>query len=80
MENTSRKWSLNSIDFKKWLKNTLIFLSPLGVIYIGFVINNVNNDGLSLSDFKINQIVAGAMVLYVLNVLFDLFTKFAKNN
>lgn len=32
-------------------------------------------DGLALSDFKIQPLVAGAMVLYLLNVVTDLLKK-----
>lgn len=64
------------LDWNKWYKNTMIFVSPLAVLYLVFVIANINLDGIQLADFIPNDVVIGAMSLYVLNVLLDFFKKF----
>jgi len=71
----SKKWSLNSEEIKKFLKNTSIFFAPLALLYLGFVISEINKDGLQITDFVPTNPVIGAMVLYVLNVLVDFFKK-----
>ena len=73
----SEKWSLSRLDVKKWGRNALIFFSPLAILYIGFVISNINLDGFAWTDFRPNSIIIGSMMLYVLNTLLDLFRKFA---
>ena len=77
---TSKKWSLNSIDINKWIENAFTFIAPLMVIYIGSVINNINDGGFSWDDFEINTIIDGALILYILNVVLDFFRKFLKDN
>ena len=73
----SPKWKLSWTDIDNWTKNTIIFFSPVAVIYLGFVITNINLDGPSVSDFVPNAVVAGSMMLYVLNTALDLFRKLA---
>jgi len=70
------KIRLSKFDWVKWRKNTLVFVSPLAVLYLLSVIANINADGISLADFHINPALMGAMVLYVLNVALDFFKKF----
>lgn len=70
----SPKWTLNTADANKWVKNALTFLAPLALMYIASITPLIQ-DGLALSDFKITALVAGAMVLYVLNVVTDLLKK-----
>ena len=80
METTSKGGQLNKEDIKRWLNNTLIFISPVVLVYLASVTKSITEDGLSLSSFKISSIVAGAIVLYVINVLTDLFRKLSKDN
>jgi len=70
----SPKWTLNTTDAKKWVKNTITFLAPLALMYIASITPLIQ-DGLALSDFKIQPLVAGGMVLYILNVVTDLLKK-----
>jgi hypothetical protein len=37
------------------------------LIYIPFVVANVEKDGFQLSDFGLNEFQLGALVLYILN-------------
>jgi len=73
----SEKYTLNGVDFKKILNNALVFLAPLILIYLGSVISNMN-DGFSLADFVPDNIVIGAMVLYVLNTMTDILKKYSQ--
>lgn len=73
----SKKWSLNWTEVDKWTKNTILFFSPVAVIYLVFVISNINQDGFAWSDFKLNDVIVGSIMLYILNVILDLFKKFS---
>ena len=81
---TSGSFDFNLLDFKKWLNNTLIFLAPITVIYLGFVVNNIKSLGglenFTWSVFAPTAWVWGATSLYIVNTLFDLITKFVKDN
>lgn len=68
-------WKLNRTDLCRWGRNAIVFLAPLAVMYIGSVVTEVQRDGLTASDFAINSLVAGGMVLYVGNTLLDFFRK-----
>lgn len=67
--------NMNKLLLKKVGKNALVFLAPLVVLYLTFVIANMQ-DNFALSDFVPNNATVGAMVLYVLNVFLDFFRKF----
>ena len=71
----SEKWKLSWADIDKWTKNATLFFSPVVVLYLLFVISNINQDGFSWSDFNLNDVVVGGMMLYILNTLLDLFRK-----
>jgi hypothetical protein len=73
--NPSQRWRLNEEDVKKWFKNTLVFLAPLGLIYFASIAPEIQDSGLQTKDFAISPIVAGAMVLYVVNVATDFLKK-----
>lgn len=74
----STSGSLNKADFLKWGRNLLIFLSPLILVYIGCVINALQQDGgvFSLRVFQITPLVQGALTLYLLNAITDLVKKY----
>ena len=74
----SSRWKLNYEDVKKWVDNSLLFIAPLATIYLIFVAANINEGGLSWSDFVPNNFVLGTMVLYIVNVLLDFFKKLSK--
>ena len=76
MDPNSPKWSLNSIDWQRWIHNALVFISPVVLIYL-VAVASVLQGGFSWAVFVPTQVVIGSMVLYVVNVLLDLFRKFA---
>ena len=76
----SKSFDFNKEDFKKWLTNALLFLAPLILIYLSFVLDNLKASGFSLSIFIPNTLVYGAVSLYVLNAATDLVRKFLKDN
>lgn len=57
---------LSGEDFNKWFKIAVLFSAPVLIIYVGFVLNNIQ-DGFEWSDFAPNQVVIGACVAYILN-------------
>ena len=61
----------------KWVHNMLVFLAPLGVIYCGSVVMALQVEGhvFSLKDFIPTSFTIGAMVLYIMNTLYDLSRK-----
>lgn len=65
-----------ALNWEKWKHNTLYFLRPLAVIYFGAVAVGISADGFSLNDFVPDNVVVGAMVLYVINVIMDFFKKY----
>ena len=75
----STQYTLSKEDKVKWGKNALSFLKPLILLYTGSVALMLN-DGLQMTDLYINSLVAGAMLLYVLNVINDLLNKFTAGN
>lgn len=75
----SEKFSISNPELRRFLKNTLVFIAPVGLIYLVFVGNNLQVDGVSLSDFVPNQLVLGSIVLYVVNVTTDFLRKFVPN-
>lgn len=65
---------LSEYQREKWLHNAGVFLAPLVIIYLVQVQGNLN-DGFQWSDFGINQVMLGAMSLYIVNTLLDLLRK-----
>ena len=65
----SVKFQLVGEDYKKWLKNALIFLGPALLVFIPAIAKQIPA-----------ELGYGALVLYVLNVLTDLLTKWLKEN
>lgn len=66
----SKRFQWNSVDTQNFLKKALIQTVPVILIYIGFVIEQMN-DGFAWSDFVPNLVVQGTIVLYVLNRVYD---------
>jgi hypothetical protein len=65
----SKKFTLSREDVNYIGKRALIFLAPLALIYIPFVVTRIGADGFQLSDFRLNEFELGALVLYILNRL-----------
>jgi hypothetical protein len=66
---------LTSLNTTKWVRNTLLFLRPVLLIYLGYVTTNLGIDGFDPSDFVPNAFVTGAMVLYLVNIATDYLQK-----
>lgn len=67
---------LLTLDWSKWIFNTLVFAAPLAILYLLFVQANINIDGFQVTDFQPTKEVIGGMILYVINVLLDFFKKY----
>jgi len=65
----------NKKDWSKWLNNALIFLAPLGVLYLIFVQANIQGDGFEWSDFAPSREVVGGIFLYLINTVLDYLRK-----
>jgi len=66
---------LDQSKLKKFLNNTLLFLAPVLVIYLGAVIVLITQHGFSWDLFVPSTLTQGAMVLYLLNVSVDYLKK-----
>lgn len=64
---TSEKFSLNDEDFKKVVKNAIIFLAPALIVFLTAIQSGV--------DFKTAM---GAVYLWGLNTSIDLLRKFVQ--
>lgn len=72
---------LNQTESEKWLKNLIIFLSPVGIIYLIAVVDLIqaNNGAVRAEDFIPNEFVVGGMTLYLLNSVLDYLRKITNN-
>lgn len=68
---------LTKVNQNKWYHNTLVFLAPVGVIYLVAVVGvfSANEGAFSVEAFIPNQFVVGAMTLYILNAALDYLRK-----
>ena len=73
--NPSPTGTVNSQDIQKWLHNMLVFISPLALIYLAAVADALDKSGFNWGIFALTPMTQGAIALYVLNSLTDLFTK-----
>lgn len=64
MAQKSIRWTLNTAEWKVWGRNTLIFLAPVILVFLGELVKAVPKDW-----------QYGALVLYLLNIGIDLFRK-----
>lgn len=66
----------------KWLENQLAFLRPLGIfialLYLGFLIPRIEENGISLADFIPTNGVLTAIALYIVNGAYDYFRKLSQ--
>lgn len=71
----SIKWTLNKEEIQKIAKNAGIFISPVVLIYLGFALIAVNQEGFQVTDLIPNNESITAMVLWTINTLIDVFRK-----
>mgnify|MGYP003353343703 CR=1 FL=1 len=70
------KTKLITLDYTKWVNNSLVFLAPLAILYLLNVQSLVAINGFQTSDFVLDDKMVGAFTLYVVNVLLDFFKKY----
>ena len=66
----SKRFQWNSVDTQAFIKKALIQTAPVILIYLGFVIEQIEN-GFAWSDFVPNLVVQGTIILYVTNRVYD---------
>ena len=71
---------LSTQKLNKWTNNSLTFLAPLAILYLITIQNRIQEGGISLEDFYLDEKMIGAMSLYVINVLLDFFKKYKSDN
>lgn len=69
--------TLTKKDQSKWLHNLLVFLAPLGVLYLTTVIGVISQEShvFSWQDLIPTTFAQGGMVLWILNTLLDYLRK-----
>ena len=71
----SKAGTLNRQDLQKIAKNSVVFASPVVLIYLGFVLNAVQKDGFQLNDLVPSSEAVTVIVLWIINTLIDTFKK-----
>lgn len=68
---------LKVINWRKWVRNTVLFIRPLFVLYAGYVGLQITEaqGAFNLSFLVPNSFVVGAGVLYIFNTVQDLLFK-----
>lgn len=66
---------LKKPEQKKWFHNILVFLSPVGILYLTTVVGAVSTAPLGFQDFIPGEIALGGMILFVLNGILDYLRK-----
>lgn len=74
----SKKWTLNNEDINKVAKNSVIFFSPVALIYLGFVLSAVQVDGFQVKDLIPSSEAVTVIVLWIINTLIDVLKKFSQ--
>lgn len=65
-----------TLNYAKWLDNSLIFIAPLAIMYLLNVQGLVSRDGFQVADFALDDKMVGAMTLYLINIALDFFKKY----
>lgn len=71
------KLTLNKTQQNKVVHNALVFLAPVGILYLTTVIGVISVDGhlFSLMDFVPNATARGGFILWILNSALDYLRK-----
>ena len=82
MEVTSGPYTISAPSLDKWFKNTLTFLAPLATIYMVSVMGvlQVPGNEITFENFIPSREVVGAMILWILNTVYDFLRKFVPEN
>ena len=70
---------VNEKDLKRVLRNMVVFLAPLGVVYLMQINATLQNGTLGFNDLIPTPGTWGAIQLYVINALMDLLRKFTNS-
>lgn len=70
---------VNKADLKQVVHNMVVFLAPLGVVYLLQISGVLQHGLLTLKDLIPTQATQGAIELYVVNSVMDLLRKFQNN-
>lgn len=70
--------NINKVEFNQWLHNALLFLAPLAVIYLSSLAGVLQEPDhvVSVNDFALNSFRLGAIVTYLVNVIYDFLRKY----
>lgn len=80
MEINSPRLTMVPIEWRKWVRNTAIFIIPAIIVYVQYVLGEIKVDGFSWSDFMPNLLVIGSIVTYLLSTTLDFLLKFVPAN
>lgn len=69
------KLTLNKTQSTKWLHNLLVFLAPVGVLYLTTVVGAISQAPLGWFDFIPNEVALGGIILWFLNTALDYLRK-----
>lgn len=67
---------VNKKDLQSWLTNMVVFLAPLGIVYLLQVNATLQNGPIGWQDFVPTSATVGAIQLYLVNAGLDLLRKF----
>lgn len=75
------KVQLTKTQSNKFAHNVLVFLAPLGILYLSTIIGTVSQPfhNFSFMDFVPGQVAQGGLILYVLNAIMDFLRKISAN-
>lgn len=71
------KVTLNKTNQSRWVHNLLVFLAPVGILYISTIIGVISQAGhvISINDFVPTQVALGGIILWFLNAALDYLRK-----
>lgn len=66
-------------DWERWFRNVAVFTIPLAIVYLTSIMGLLNQGDrvFQLKDLIPNQMTLGALTLYILNALQDLYLKWS---
>lgn len=72
--------SLIKQDWKRWIRNTILFIIPVAILYLTYIASLLNDKDhiFQLRELLPNQMVWGGLVVYILSTLQDLYLKWSQ--
>lgn len=67
----------DKLAYEKWVRNGLVFLIPVAILYLTTIIGVISPEGHTITpaDFIPTKIMIGGMILYILNNILDYLKK-----